>query len=143
MDDIFQIFQDKLAKNGFPEEIVWVHERQVHLTKEKLFIYTSNGFASNKQVKDIFNKYRKKFDCGATLMLVAENDNQSYCTLLMDSFGSDTELEIQPSIYLWVSEPYVERIGFVTNPIKWFFTKRKTHQLSSLDYAFQIQQAHT
>jgi len=76
-------------------------------------------------------------------MLVAASDRESYCTLLMDSFGSDTDREVYKNIYIWANEPYVENFELVTSKFRWFLCKWKPLVLSSLDYAFAIKQAYT
>ena len=108
-----------------------------------LYVYPLNGFPSDSQVIAAYDKQSSKFECGSTVMLVAVSGQESYCTLLMDSFGSDTEQEIEENIYLWASEPYVRDVEFVTHWFRWFLCKRKSPVLSSLDYAFSIEQAYT
>ncbi|MAP31992.1 MAG: hypothetical protein CMG81_05510 [Marinobacter sp.] len=142
-ESLLQAFQAELEKNGFSDRIVWLHHDQMHLTKNTLYVYPTNGFPSDNQVIAAYDKQSPKFEFGATVMLVAVSDQESYCTLLMDSFGSDTEVEIEENIYLWANEPYVQYVEFVTGRFQWFLCKRKPPVLSSLDYAFGIEQAYT
>ena len=142
-NEIIQAFKNKLRENNFPESIVWLHGKQLHLTKDGLYLYVGSGFASGPQVETIYNKFKNDLDCGATFMLVKTSQETSYCTLLLDSFGSDTGHEIQPNVYLWVDEPYCKDVKIISKNINWFIIKRKPYILSSLDYAFHISQAYT
>lgn len=115
----------------------------MRLTKDKLYIYPLNGFPNDELVRATYDRHSESFECGATFMLVGATDKESYCTLLMDSFGSDTDLEIQKNIYIWANEAYIKNVEVVNNTFRWLLCKLKSKPLSSLDYAFAIKKAYT
>ncbi|MEM7358932.1 MAG: hypothetical protein AAF431_07540 [Pseudomonadota bacterium] len=136
-------FKAELSKQGHPASIVWIEEKQMHLTKKGLMIYSGKGFVSESHVGFIYDKLKYELECGATFMLVAMGKNQSYCTLLLDSSGSKTELTSGPNTYLWVEKPYVSVFTFIEGQLKWVIAKLNPRILSSLDYAFTIKQTYT
>ena len=142
-DSLLQEFRVELEKHGFSQRIVWLHCEQIRLTKSGLYIYALNGFPSDEQVRATYDKHSASFECGATFMLVAASDRESYCTLLMDSFGADTDREVQKNIYIWANEPYVKNFEIVCTRLGWLLCKLKPAVLSSLDYAFALKQAYT
>lgn len=136
-------FKTELSNNCHPNEIVWLNEERMHLTKSGLLIYLSKSYVSESQIAGIYNTYKNKLECGGTFMLVAVVDDISYCTFLLDSFGSETEIEPEPNIFIWAEEPYVRVVNFVNTPIQWLVSKLKPRVLSSLDYAFTYKQSNT
>jgi hypothetical protein len=143
--ELFKAFELELFKNGFPNEVIWVDVNQIHYSGDTLYIYPCAGFPYQFQVQTVFEKYKDKFGDGATLILVAVNNNQSYCTLLMDSFGSDTDYgakEVDQNTFIWADKPYVNKAQLVFGRLRWFFVKRKAPRLSSLDYTFSTKQAY-
>ncbi len=137
-------FKDEIQKRGHPAEIIWLDTFQMHPTKDKLYIYVSTGFPYERHIVRAYNKLSKNLECGAAIMLVSVDENTSYCTFLVDSFGSDADIEIEEGFYLWC-DPYYSSIEFVSSKLKWLCITKffKSRKLSSLDYAFSIKQSYT
>ena len=138
-------FKETIVERGHPPEIVWLHANQLFLNKNKLLnIYANYGFLHEQHVVHTYNKYKNDLECGAALMLVSTDANTSYCTFLVDAFGSDGDIELEEEhFYLWC-DPYVKNFEFITSKYKWFLLKKfskSNFQISSLDFAFTIKQA--
>ena len=138
-------FKKEIGRRGHSQQIVWIQASQIWLSKKKLYVFIPSGFPYEFHIERAYKNCEGDLECGATLMLVCEKEGISYCTLLMDSFGSDTDVEFEAdNFYLWCTA-YVENFEPVYSSWRWFWlTKiRKNYQLSSLDYAFSLRQAIT
>lgn len=140
-------FKSTIVSRGHPKEIIWLQGSQLCLTNKELCIYMSNGFPYERHIVSAYNKFASELECGATLMLVTTDVKFSYATLLLDSFGSDHDIEFKSEhFYLWC-DPYVGTFKSVTSSFEWFWkTKiyRNIYQnLSSLDYAFLLNKSIT
>lgn len=137
-------FKLEIRKRGHPSNIVWLQLNQMCLSKECLYIYTLNGFPYEKHIVKAYENLEGDLECGATLMLVCTTEDESYCTLLVDSFGSTEDIEFDEGFFFWC-DPYVNNIEFVTSKFRWIYIAKlaKKTVLSSLDYAFSIEQSVT
>ena len=140
-------FKSTIVSRGHPKEIVWLQGSQLCLTNKELSIYMANGFPYEKHIVSAYNKFSSDLECGAALMLVTTDAKTSYATLLLDSFGSDDDIEFESEhFYLWC-DPYVGTFKSVTSSLEWFW-KTIVHsninqRLSSLDYAFILNKSIT
>lgn len=136
--EILNKFEETIQSRGFPSNIIWLHWNQMFLTKDKLYINFAKTFPLKEEVIKTFNKNKDKLEWGATLMLVAIEEDISYCTLLLDSYGSDEDITLEDErLYLWCS-PYVKKIVKINSKVEWFVRTKiiRNYILSSLDYAF-------
>ena len=139
--ELLNQFRAEIAERGHPSEIVWLQARQLWLTREGLRIFVKNGFPYEFQVEYVYEKCKEDLDCGAALSLLTTDSKRSYCTLLLDTFGSDDDVEVIPDELYLSCDPYCSSFRAIHSPCIWFLmTKiRKNWILSSLDYAFVPQ----
>ena len=136
-------FKAELEKHRVSGRVVWLDYDQMHLSGRMLHVFRGSEHPTDNEVAAVYDNQNDRFDCGATFMLVAASDDQAYCTLLMDAFGSESNVEIEKGIYVWAEEPYVKSIKLSTSRFQWCLRKLTPRALSSLDYAFKIKQAYT
>ena len=138
--EFLEKFKKELAKRGHPTDIVWLQANQLLMSSKCLYVYSEYGFPYEKHIQRAYEKFEADSECGVVLMLVYENDQTSYCTLLLDSFGSNDDIEIEDGkYYLWCN-PYVKSVKLVHSKLKWLYLEKLTNKrvLSSLDYACLI-----
>ncbi len=138
---VIESFISTLKEKGHSGEIVWLQESQMILTKTELNIFIPMKSISSLEVATVYENNGERFECGATLMLVAVANGKNFCTLLMDSFGSDSEIEVVKGKLYFYCIPYANNVKLTTSKLSWFFLKYfvLTKAISSLDYAFRAK----
>lgn len=138
-DGLEQLFLSKLKAEGFDKPVVWVVGEDVFLTKNKLYLRADFQTASRDDVARVVAFLDQWEPC--TLLHVFSED-RCYCTLLMDTFGTEHESDYVESHNAFLhTQPYVEKpVERVSSALSWLWltriTGRSRLQLSSLDYAF-------
>jgi len=136
-------FFTKLARGTAITQIVWLpHDDFVYL-EDALYVRTGRIPLSSADVERAFSLLSDEDPC--TFALVAESD-KAYCTLLMDTFGTDDEetFDSEQNVF-YSTDPYIETsMKFVGGAFEWLWTKQIRgylgQRLSSLDYAFGRRQ---
>jgi hypothetical protein len=139
MIEILQEFQSKLISNGSPNRIIWLPCSSMLLTSDTLYIRDREPRIETDYLIGTIANALSISDDELTLILVARGAHFSYCSLLLDTFGTDdAELaSAHTKIHLWY-HPYVTKHELVSSSIAWWRKKVLSKwQISSLDYAFE------
>lgn len=140
--EIINDFLRITAQRDYAGEVIWLDNKQMLFNGKTLYINTALANLNETDIERVYDQYSHDLECGATFMLVGILNGKRYCTLLLDSYGSDDDIEkIEGKLY-YHSDPYIKNLIMVPSRLYWIFLKHliARPRLSSLDYAFSRKQ---
>jgi hypothetical protein len=143
-DTLLCKWKDTLKSRGHSSDLVWLPHESICL-RSRVYIRPVTPPMTDAQVRNAFSLLAGK---EPSVFMLVGGAGPSYVTLLLDSFGSDSDIFLEQENVFFYANPYSKDLQkdlqIVSSSIQWFYLKalqRISPQLSSLDYAFGIRHA--